>query len=375
MVVLLHFIGDLQPVNAFERAFTAVGRFGMYGVDLFFLLSGFLITGILIEARDSLRYFRNFYMRRVLRIFPLYYGVLALVFVVAPWVPLFAGPALDAMRDKQAWAWLYGVNVHASIHGALGFGYLNHFWSLAVEEHFYFVWPLIVWLCSRRSLVVVSAVAASASLGARVALARWHPMPVTEYVLTPFRLDALCMGALLAALAKAPDGLGRLSRAAGPSLVILSAVFAISYWFGQSHQVWQEPTHQLRNTLYVGFFGVLLVIGAKGDPKSPVVRALCARPMRFLGRYSYGLYVFHHFPSYYLLKHGTVDVLAEAVGSHTAAMLAQATLGTGVSVGVAMLSYRYFETPFLALKRYWPARSEPGQPSDAAPRVANLDAG
>ena len=94
--------------------------------------------------RNKPHYFRNFYMRRFLRIFPLYYGVLALVFFVAPLIPLLRGPTLDYLVDRQAWAWLYAVNIYIAKHGDWSFSYLDHFWSLAIEEHFYFFWPLVV---------------------------------------------------------------------------------------------------------------------------------------------------------------------------------------------------------------------------------------
>ena len=95
MVLVFHFVGQMLPTNGIERAIVAVTKHGLLGVDLFFVLSGFLITGLLYEARDKPHYLRNFYMRRVLRIFPLYYGVLALVFFVAPLIPLLRGPTLD----------------------------------------------------------------------------------------------------------------------------------------------------------------------------------------------------------------------------------------------------------------------------------------
>src|SRR3954454_5626147 len=130
MVLLLHFVGNMQPTNAVERAIVGVTNYGSYGVELFFILSGFLITGILYDARHKPNYFRNFYMRRVLRIFPLYYGVLALVFFVAPLIPLLRGQTLDFLVNHQWWAWLYGVNVYIAIQGDWSFSYLEHLWSL-----------------------------------------------------------------------------------------------------------------------------------------------------------------------------------------------------------------------------------------------------
>src|SRR6476661_5790185 len=91
MVLLVHFVGNMLPTNQVERAIVLVTGYGEYGVDLFFVLSGFLITGILYDARNEPHYFRNFYMLRLLPIFPLYYAVLALLSFVAPLIPLLRG--------------------------------------------------------------------------------------------------------------------------------------------------------------------------------------------------------------------------------------------------------------------------------------------
>src|SRR5258708_20764157 len=150
MVLVFHFIGNTLPTNSVERAIVGVTNYGSYGVELFFVLSGFLIPGILYDAHNKLHYFRNFYMRRVLRIFPLYYGVLALVFFVAPLIPLLRGATLDYLVDRQAWAWLYAVNVYIARDGDWTFSYLDHSWSLATDEHFYLFWPLVAFLLARR---------------------------------------------------------------------------------------------------------------------------------------------------------------------------------------------------------------------------------
>src|SRR6266702_4603992 len=215
MVLVFHFVGQMLPTNALERAIVGVTKHGLLGVDLFFVLSGFLITGLLYEARNKPHYLRNFYMRRVLRIFPLYYGVLALVFFVAPLIPPLRGSTLDYLLDRQAWAWLYAVNVYIAKDGAWSFSYLNHFWSLSVEEHFYLVWPLAVFLMARRPRMLI-AMCLAVSLGAMLARLTGSMLGLswwTTYVLTPFRLDGLALGAFLAVMARQPGGLERMVRA------------------------------------------------------------------------------------------------------------------------------------------------------------------
>src|SRR6516164_5005605 len=165
MVLLVHFVGNMLPTNGVERAIVLVTGYGTYGVDLFFVLSGFLITGILYDTRNNSQCFRNFYMRRLLRIFPLYCGVLALVFFVGPVIPLLQASTLDYLLERQAWAWLYAVNIHVAKHGEWSFSYLNHFWSLSVEEQFYLFWPLVVFLLARRPRALL-AISLGLSIGA-----------------------------------------------------------------------------------------------------------------------------------------------------------------------------------------------------------------
>ena len=98
LVLAYHFVAFSEPASLVERALVQVCDFGAAGVDLFFLLSGFLITGILVETRGRSHFFRNFYTRRVLRIFPLYYGVLVAVFLIAPRIPGLHSAQLDKMR-------------------------------------------------------------------------------------------------------------------------------------------------------------------------------------------------------------------------------------------------------------------------------------
>ena len=352
MVLALHFVGDTLPTNAFEGAVVRVCNFGMFGVDLFFVLSGFLITGILFESREKARYFGTFYARRALRIFPLYYAVLATVFIAGAVVPALRGTSLDTVRGEQAWAWLYGVNILDAVRGRYSFQYLDHFWSLAVEEHFYFFWPLVVWLCSRRALMWVSLGIVALSLAARMIGAEAGVAPICLYVLTPFRLDALCLGGFLAVWARGSGGLDAVRvRARWLGLAALGT-FAASYAYNHYSRVGWEALHELRASLFAVLF-VVLIVAALTQGQSLFGRLFRSWAMRQLGKYSYGLYVFHHFVSYYFQTHRTEWVVAGWVGSHTLAVALQATVGIAVSIAVAVLSYHLFEARVLALKQRW----------------------
>jgi peptidoglycan/LPS O-acetylase OafA/YrhL len=356
MVLLLHFVGNMEPTNAIERAIVGVTNYGSYGVELFFVLSGFLITGILYDGRNKPNYFRNFYMRRVLRIFPLYYGVLALVFFVAPLISVLRGPSLDYLLDRQAWAWLYAVNIYIAIQGDWSFSYLEHLWSLCIEEHFYLVWPLAVFLMARRPRTLI-AVCLAVSLGAMLARMTGSLMGLswwTTYVLTPFRLDGLALGAFLAVMARQPGGLDRLVRALPSVAVVAAALLAVTFiWTRLVSRDGMELVLPVRAAVIQVLLACLLVWALVARERSSISRFFRSRWLIFLGTYSYGLYVYHHFISYYLTVNHTERELAQWLGSHGAAIALQATLGMAVSIAIAYVSYEFFEKRFLGLKRFY----------------------
>ena len=353
MVLVFHFVGQMLPMNWVERAIVGVTKYGSLGVDLFFVLSGFLITGILYEAHNKPNYFRNFYMRRLLRIFPLYYGVLALVFFVAPLIPLFQGPTLDFLVNRQAWAWLYGANVYLTGHGEWSFSYLNHFWSLAVEEHFYLFWPLVVLLLARRPRTLI-AVCLAISLGAMLARLiailmgmSWWP----TVVLTPFKLDGLALGAFLAVTARQPGGLDWLVRRLPRVAAVVAGLLAVTFvWTVLISREGLEVVGSVRTALFQTFLACMLVGVLVAPKRSILSQFFSSRFMVFLGTYSYGLYVYHHFISYYLVSNRTELELGQWLGSHGMAVALQATLGILASLALAYLSYKFFEKRFLRLK-------------------------
>jgi len=373
MVLLLHFVANVPPNNWVERAVVGVTNYGSYGVDLFFILSGFLITGILYDTHNETHYFHNFYMRRLLRIFPLYYGVLALVFFVAPLISLLKGPTLDYLVDRQAWAWLYAVNIYIARHGEWSFSYLDHFWSLAIEEHFYLFWPLIVFVLARRPRTLI-AVSLVTSLGASLARLTGSLMGLswwTTYTLTPFRLDGLALGACLAVAARQPGGRERLAGALPLVVTVAAGLLAVTFlWTRLVSREELTLVLPVRAALIQVLLACLLFWALIAPERSRTSRFFCSRFMVFLGTYSYGLYVYHHFISYYLVTNRTDLELAGWLGSHSAAVALQATLGASISLGLACLSYELFEKRFLRLKRLFKTAKAPAPEGSAAVGVA-----
>ncbi|HZJ61945.1 MAG TPA: acyltransferase [Kofleriaceae bacterium] len=145
LAILLVLAHNLSPFESTRRLIDLSAGltfdFGWVGVQLFFVLSGYLISGILLDTRGAPGYYRAFFGRRVLRIFPLYYGVLFLCLVLLPVLGL-APDALLADRRHSVWLWTYLINWAEPLGAAIAV--FPHFWSLAVEEQFYLVWPFVV---------------------------------------------------------------------------------------------------------------------------------------------------------------------------------------------------------------------------------------
>jgi peptidoglycan/LPS O-acetylase OafA/YrhL len=245
---------------------------GQTGVDLFFVLSGFLITTILLSSPLGDWYeIRNFYIRRVLRIFPLYYGFLILASIMGGMVSLSF--------------WIYLQNIAMAIHlpGTHGPPY---FWSLAVEEQFYLVWPFLILFLPRRWLAVAMWGAVGMSVTLRVLLIH---SSLESFYFTFSRLDGLASGGLLALYNRD----GELSRRR-PVLLGLAAISVIALGIGwkvtQGQPVfWVQPMKISSATgLYAAFVGLLLTSSG-----TAAHRFLRSNPMRAIGRVSYGLYVYH----------------------------------------------------------------------------------
>jgi peptidoglycan/LPS O-acetylase OafA/YrhL len=311
---------------------------GWIGVDLFFVLSGFLITGILLAAKGSPHFFRNFYGRRTLRIFPLYFGVLAIVFLVLPrFVPL---KSLDLTSPGGTLPfWLYYSNIAVWLYGwpapAMG-----HFWSLAIEEQFYLFWPLIVASLGIRRLIVFCSAAITAVIVLRAAATLAHVSWLATTYLTPFRADPLLIGALAAVLIRCyPGDLLRILRwvliCAGMTLLLLLIARG---GLSLSDPVMRCAGYPVADI----FFASSVVAAASGV--GPFTNFLSARVLVTAGKYSYGMYVFHQ-----LLK----DVWDRYLPVAKFGLIGHAVLATLATFAISYLSWQFYEVRFIRLKRFF----------------------
>lgn len=278
--------GWLWPIAMFAHV-------GWIGVQLFFVLSGFLITGNLLDSQKADNYFGAFFARRVLRIFPLYYAALAVgVFVV----PLFHEytPAAQASLSNQVWFWTFLSNwaepFGRELHG------FPHFWSLGVEEQFYLLWPFVVHRMAPRSIVKLSAALVVLALAIRIVMLMNGAKFEMVYMFTFCRMDSLAFGAAMAAAVRIPEWRTWLIEKR-TLLFAASLALAVGGALG-SHQydALDHVTLTLGYFLLNIFFGVTIVTAATDYAtrrRGWLQAALSVRPLRSVGRYSYGMYVLH----------------------------------------------------------------------------------
>ena len=254
-----------------------------------------------------------------------YYAVLFLLFFVLLLFPSLLPTGLAESSRHQGWVWSYGVNLFIAQRGEWALPYISHFWSLAVEEHFYLLWPVIVLAASRKSLLRICAGCALFSLALRIVLSLAGMNEISTQVLTPCRFDALCTGGFLA-VASRSGARSTLIRSARPAaLVLASAILALSALTATTH--WLEgPSHALRSFLIALFFGALLLACVHAEPVGFIGRFFNHPAMRFFGKYSYGIYVYHGVIAYFLVDKRIEDDLAKPLGSHFLAVLVEADI-------------------------------------------------
>lgn len=355
MLVLVHQLSLLEPQPGVAAyVFGRMSNFGWTGVQLFFVLSGFLITGILLDSQRAKNYYSSFYARRSLRIFPLYFGVLLVAFVVLPAIGEVP-PKIAIDQKNQIWLWTYLSN-WADILG-VGSKAFPHFWSLAVEEQFYLVWPFLIRSRSPEQCVRLCVILAVISLLLRCVLAWVSTSNESIYMNSFCRMDALALGGAAAAALRMPSWKERMVTLRNRFL--LWSILVTLVGVGVTRGFWNGTlVGETIGYTIVSLMFVLLLIAAAGADiagSSGWAVALRWRPLRALGKYSYAMYVFHKPLHDYVGKPLVVVLNLNTTQSVTMNLLYIA-VGVIATFTMAFISWHLFEKHFLKLKRFFVPR-------------------
>lgn len=350
LVVLYHYVSLGTPAaqNGIVTYLQAAFQMGWSGVDLFFVLSGFLIGGVLLDAKVSNRYFKTFYLRRIHRIFPIYYVWIGIYFLVSFTSLVHWAGSVGIVPDKWTIIPVYGLFLQNSAWSrgdAFRTPWLAALWSLAVEEQFYLVVPWIVRFVSKRGLVTSLILTI---LGAPVArmLVFKYIVPThgaAPYVLTPCRADALAMGVLLAvgwrderwkAWMKCHLK-GLYGVLALLSLGMLYLMIAGKSQYSYAMTVWGYSCVDV-------FFAGLLVLALMAP--DAIWAGICTwRPLIEIGGISYCIYI----------THSAVDTVCHSAlssspnGIATLSSFAATVIAAGITWLLAKISWRYLESPMI----------------------------
>jgi peptidoglycan/LPS O-acetylase OafA/YrhL len=329
LAVLSVVIYHCHPRLAGTRFYYA-SLWGWAGVNLFFVLSGFLITSILLEARSKPRYFRNFYGRRALRIWPVYVLVLVVCYLNAPW---FIGPTIwNAVKAAPWLAYIFFVQnlFHLALPPAI-----SPTWSLAIEEQYYFLWAPLVRLLRRPGML---AIVLFCALIASPLLRHAHFAWITP-THTLIHLDGIALGSLLALGLYTIQLTRRAWLLIGLGLFVLGIAAAATIAGG---------TALLDSALAAGFAGAVLAAIASTGAHNPMNAALRRGPLAFYGRISYGLYMIHIMIFIYF---GWFDLKMDRYG--IPGNLAVVAFRLAASTTAATVLWYGFESRILKLKRYF----------------------
>ncbi|MGO8718500.1 MAG: acyltransferase family protein [Acidobacteriaceae bacterium] len=376
LAILLVLVSHLMLFNnhtgsRFGDSLSALRGLGWVGVDLFFVLSGFLITGILYDTLHDPHYFRSFYMRRFLRIFPLYYGFLFFLLILGHWGPglhfAWCGRQYVLLTYMQnTGIWFPVTDFHPGV-----WADLDHFWSLAVEEQFYLFWPLLVFLVrGRRRLIALALTLSGIALVLRIALYLDGASPLKIFMLTPCRMDTLLLGGCVALVVRG-DG-GWIPRRWMIPLALSSAVAIAAYTLrhlgGDMRDFFFGATFGY-SVIALGCIGVLV---AALEPESAAHRIFRWSFLRILGKYSYGIYVLHIFVARLfgtliirLLGTSLRICLTPYLHSRALAVLVEFCANATAVFLAAYISYNLYEVHFLRLKRYFGYRKTSAQAKHA----------
>ncbi|NTV05210.1 MAG: acyltransferase [Chlorobiaceae bacterium] len=351
MVIFSHF--DYGPLlhnknMLLELFLSKLEMIGDTGVDLFFLLSGYLITTILLEskAKPVNEYLKNFYARRFLRIFPLYYLVLFFLFILLPFFIKYDQPAKQIL-ENQLFVWLYLSNLPGIVINwdSSSLFWLGHFWSLAVEEQFYLIWPLIVYFSDNKSLKFISTFLILLSVFSITIYSFNSDLNFFEWR-TVSRGGGLCVGSLIAIFSYEKNDFKSING--NQFLFIVSLLIYVVVLCSPRLSFFHAHIHYAAWFFYAVCFVFLINL------KSGLLyKILTSKILVFLGVISYGLYVYHE-----VLRPRVYFYIKSVFASYSTGfvffdLFIYSILVLVFYVIIAALSYYFYEKFFLKMKKYF----------------------
>ncbi len=347
-VMFHHYTFFLKPESFLEKLIIYFSNLGTYGVDSFFVLSGFLITGILLDSKGKDHFFRNFYMRRILRIFPLYYTYLILAFLV---FPVILG-LYSNVENLWLWFFTYCSNFLIVQTGNWIPSYLNPTWSLAIEEQFYITWPLLVFFLDREKFKNLCLIIICGALLCRLWMWLEGYNYISIYTFTLCRIDSIALGAYFAALIRELSyDSSEATKRAKRMTAILFGVFLLFF-----------KCNLDRNQFDVSIFGYLLIdlfmlqlliLALYSPPADFVQKFFSSRFLIFFGKYSFAIYLFHYPARIIVQDIFTKIKINEFLGAAIYSQLLFYGIASALSVITALISWHLLEKPALELKKYF----------------------
>jgi len=342
---------DYEQSHWLVNYFAEASKFGATGVALFFVISGFLIGGILIDNRDSPNYFKAFYLRRIFRIFPLYYGLILIFYVLSysNSYHLIRMPEwMLGFTFSSKWYLIFAQNFAMVRDGNFGTPILAPTWSLAVEEQFYLTLPFIIRFVPRNLLTsIILVLFCSATIFRAVIWYQTSNQFATRHLM-PSCFDLLMIGVLIAILLRAPKSSTLIERH-GRSLII--GVFGIlticlsifNYLVLKNLPILSENPFIFVFTFLSLIYGLLLILAVISTSESLMSRMLCNRFLRKIGELSYFIYLFHM--GIYLFVHWQMGLSDKP--PFGIIWFIEISLTLLITLVLAQLSSKYFEKPLI----------------------------
>jgi peptidoglycan/LPS O-acetylase OafA/YrhL len=317
-------------------------------MEMFFVMSGFLITGILLDTKESKTtktYFKSFILRRVVRVFPLYYLALVILLFMIPHTWLDT----SYQKDHQWWYWLYIQNWLFSIEGWPPVKGLSHFWSLAIEEQFYIMWPFVIFLFSKKGLIRFCIFLFFFSLIFRNTGTEFGFVQPFQYVNTFARMEGIVLGALIAILVRTNKDL--LERYTYPVTVIAGALSVGVFFYAGTMHMEYLYNYMINYTLVDIFFAGLIVMTLCKNELPGLKKIFNIGIIKQLGVMSYCIYIFH-LPIQIISNHLFFDDFMAKTGSENLSKLICVGIAFVATIPVVYIIHKKVEVPLWKFKKY-----------------------